>query len=105
VIGVERSILFCHSFGALFALADGATSNDVDVRRVLPGVRGSGALIAGPSRRFSCVLSKRTLMRTKLTLALMACAAIAIPPTLVAQTKDSKDASAKTEQKKGGFAK
>ena len=43
-------------------------------------------------------------MRTKLTLALVTCAALLASPTLVAQTQDSKDASAKTAQKKGGLA-
>jgi putative membrane protein len=44
-------------------------------------------------------------MRTKLTLALVACAALAASPAVFAQGKDSsRDASAKTEQKKGGLA-
>ena len=46
-------------------------------------------------------------MRTKLTLAVLASAALLASPTLLAQSKDkdSKDASAKTEQKKkGGLA-
>jgi putative membrane protein len=44
-------------------------------------------------------------MRTNLTLALLASAALAGSPVALAQMKDnSKDASAKTEQKKGGLA-
>lgn len=44
-------------------------------------------------------------MRTKLTLALLASAALAASPVVLAQSKDnSKDASAKTEQQKGGLA-
>jgi len=43
-------------------------------------------------------------MRTKLTFAIMACSALVASPTLIAQTKDSKDASAKTEQKKAGLS-
>ena len=45
-------------------------------------------------------------MRTKLTLALFVSAALLASPTVLAQSKDkdSKDASAKTEQKKGGLA-
>ena len=44
-------------------------------------------------------------MRTNLTLALLASAALAASPVALAQTKDnSKDASAKTDQKKGGIA-
>jgi putative membrane protein len=48
---------------------------------------------------------KENFMRTKLTLALLASAALAASPVVLAQTKDnSKDSSAKTEQKKGGLA-
>ena len=44
-------------------------------------------------------------MRTNVTLALLASAALAASPVVLAQTKDnSKDASAKTDQKKGGIA-
>lgn len=44
-------------------------------------------------------------MRTKLTLALVASAALAASPVVFAQSKDNtKDASAKAEQKKGGLA-
>jgi putative membrane protein len=43
-------------------------------------------------------------MRTKLTLAVLICAALAASPSVLAQSKDTKDASAKTEQKKGGLA-
>jgi putative membrane protein len=43
-------------------------------------------------------------MRTPLTIALVACLSLAGSPVLLAQTKDSKDASAKTEKKKGGLA-
>jgi putative membrane protein len=43
-------------------------------------------------------------MRTKLTLALVACTALFASQSVLAQTKDAKDASAKTEQKKGGLA-
>ena len=43
-------------------------------------------------------------MRTKLTIAVITCSALLASPALIAQTKDSKDASAKTEQKKGGLS-
>jgi putative membrane protein len=44
-------------------------------------------------------------MRTKLTLAVLASATLAASPLVFAQSKDSsKDASAKTQQKKGGLA-
>lgn len=43
-------------------------------------------------------------MRTKLTLALFACAAFAASPPVLAQSKDTKESSAKTEQKKAGLA-
>ena len=42
-------------------------------------------------------------MRTRLTLALLACATFAASPSLLAQ-QQGKDASAKSEQKKGGLA-
>jgi putative membrane protein len=42
-------------------------------------------------------------MRTKLTIALLISAALTASPSLLAQSKDTKDASAKTEQKKGGL--
>lgn len=41
-------------------------------------------------------------MRTKLTLALAACAALAISPAALAQSKDTKDPSSQAQQKKGG---
>ena len=44
-------------------------------------------------------------MRTKLTLALIACAALVASPAVWSQSKDSKDASAKSEQKKDASAK
>ena len=44
-------------------------------------------------------------MRTKLTLALIACAGLAASPAVWSQSKDSKDASAKSEQKKDASAK
>src|SRR5688500_5349264 len=43
-------------------------------------------------------------MRTKLTFAVITCSALLASPTLMAQTKDSTHASAKTEQKKGGLS-
>jgi putative membrane protein len=43
-------------------------------------------------------------MRTKLTLTLLTCAALTASPVLYGQSKDSKDTSAKTAQKKGGLA-
>ena len=43
-------------------------------------------------------------MRTSLTIAFFACAALAASPSLFAQSSEKKDASAKTEQKKGGLA-
>jgi putative membrane protein len=43
-------------------------------------------------------------VRTKLTFALVACAALAASPSLFAQSKDTQDASAKTEPKKKGLA-
>jgi putative membrane protein len=43
-------------------------------------------------------------MRTQLTVALLACFSLAASPAVIAQTKDGKDAAAKTEQKKGGLS-
>jgi putative membrane protein len=43
-------------------------------------------------------------MRAKLTLALLISAALTASSSVLAQSKDTKDASAKTEQRKGGLA-
>jgi putative membrane protein len=43
-------------------------------------------------------------MRTKITIALAACAVLAASPAVLAQSKDTKESSAKTESKKGGLA-
>jgi predicted outer membrane protein len=74
-------------------------------RKVMLLTRRRGPPIAGPLRivHVFFISNWSCFMRTNLTLALLACAALAASSSLFAQS-EKKDASAKTEQKKGGLA-